>query len=88
MYNRKGARSTTEYRRFQKKCLYKYGYKCAICGYDKFVNAHHIEPYAVNKNSSADNGIILCPNHHAEADYGIINELELRKYQQETVRTA
>lgn len=80
-------RTTTEVRRFQKKCLRKYGYRCIVCGYDKFVNAHHIEPWASTKNDDVGNGIILCPNHHAEADYGVLTEEELRKYQQDTVRT-
>ena len=82
-------RTTTIIRQFQKKLLNLYGYKCAICGYDKFVNAHHIEQWSKRQDNSAKNGIVLCPNHHAEADYGLITKNELRKYQineQEKVR--
>lgn len=74
-------RTTSETRRFQKELLKLYGYKCAICKYDKFVNCHHIERFSVNQNNSRKNGIVLCPNHHAEADYGIISEKELRRFQ-------
>lgn len=80
-YRGRRRRTTTEHKRFQKKILGVYGYKCAICGYNKFVNAHHIEPWAKNENNSLENGILLCPNHHAEADYGIITPEELKKYQ-------
>ena len=74
-------RTTTDIRSFQKKVLKKYGYKCAICGYNKFVNAHHIQSWAIYRDNSIKNGVALCPNHHAEADNGILDEAELRKYQ-------
>lgn len=82
MFYRNGSkRTTTDHKRFQRMMFKVYGYKCAICGYNKFVNAHHIESWAKDKNDSLENGILLCPNHHAEADYGIITPEELRKYQ-------
>ena len=28
-----------------------------------------------------ENGIVLCPNHHAELDEGIITKKEIKKYQ-------
>jgi hypothetical protein len=43
-----------------------YGNKCAVCGSDRFIQAHHILPkerfpeYALEP----DNGIALCPSHH------------------------
>jgi transposase len=80
-------RTTTQGRRFQKKVLKKFGYKCVICGYDKFVNCHHIDNFAKSRNDSSDNGIVLCPNHHAEADYGIISPDELREYADKYIKT-
>ncbi|MCX6748554.1 MAG: hypothetical protein NT076_03030 [Candidatus Pacearchaeota archaeon] len=36
--------------------------KCAVCGFDKFVALHHLD---YNKaNTSSDNLVGLCPNHH------------------------
>lgn len=77
----KRKRTAVESKQFQKRLLRLYGYKCAICGYDKFVNCHHVERWAKTENNSVENGIVLCPNHHAEADYGIISPEELRHYQ-------
>ena len=74
-------KSTTHYRKFQKKLLRHYGYKCAICGYDKFVNCCHIKRRADTNDNSLENGIVLCPNHHYEFDYGLISIEEIRKYQ-------
>jgi len=74
-------RTTTHYRRFQKTILRHYGYKCAICGYDKFVNCCHIEKRAYSGDDTIENGIVLCPNHHAEFDYGLISLEEIKKYQ-------
>lgn len=74
-------RTGTRAKQFQKIVYKAYGYKCAICGYDKFVNAHHIERFAETANDTLENGICLCPNHHAEADNLIILPQELRQYQ-------
>lgn len=74
-------RKTTDHRRFYKLVTKSYNYSCAVCGYDAFVNAHHIIPYSKGGDNSLNNGICLCPNHHAEADYGIISADSLRKYQ-------
>lgn len=68
----KGRRSSTENRRFQKNALRAYGYKCHICGYDKFVNVCHIKPRFKGGDDLLENAVVLCPNHHAEFDYGII----------------
>jgi hypothetical protein len=67
-----GKRSSTIYRRFQKEALRKHGYKCQICGYDKFVNVCHIEPRFKGGSDAVENAIVLCPNHHAELDYGML----------------
>lgn len=74
-------RTSSETRNFNKKIVRLYGYRCAICKYDKFVVAHHIQRWSKTQNNEIENGICLCPNHHAEADYGIISEKELRFYQ-------
>ena len=36
--------------------------KCAVCGFDKIVDLHHLDRN--HKNSSETNLIGLCPNHH------------------------
>lgn len=77
----KHKKTTTDYRSFQKLLLPVYGYKCAICGYNKFVNCCHIKRHADTGDNSLENGIVLCPNHHYEYDFGIISEEEIRKYQ-------
>jgi hypothetical protein len=59
-----------------------YQYKCQICGHSiKFPNgknyaeAHHIKPLGAPHNGPdcIENIICVCPNHHAELDYGIRN---------------
>lgn len=74
-------RSPVEYRTFNKRIVNLYEYKCAICGYNKFVVAHHLKKWSETIDNSEKNGICLCPNHHAEADYGIIKIEELQTYQ-------
>jgi predicted HNH restriction endonuclease len=65
------------------KLLYKN--QCQICGYtiklpngNNYSEAHHIIPLGQPHNGSdtAENIIVLCPNHHAMLDYGVI-ELKL-----------
>jgi len=36
--------------------------ECAVCGFDKVVDLHHLDEN--HKNNSLDNLIGLCPNHH------------------------
>lgn len=36
--------------------------KCVICGFDKIVDLHHVDKN--RKNTSTENMIGLCPNHH------------------------
>lgn len=60
------------------KSLYKN--RCQICGLvlgsknSEYSEAHHIKPLGDPHNGSdnKENIIILCPNHHAEFDYGYI----------------
>lgn len=58
------------------------------CGYSKFIDCHHIEGKAYwredNKtkrhtHNLISNAILLCPNHHKEADNGLISKEDLKK---------
>ena len=59
-----------------------YGYRCQFCGTSIpmgrgmgwYSEAHHIRPLGVphNGTDSADNMLIVCPNHHKMLDYGAI----------------
>jgi predicted restriction endonuclease len=51
--------------------------KCMICGWDVIVNVHHIKPRRDGGANDLDNLVILCPNHHAMADRGLISDDEL-----------
>lgn len=53
--------------------------KCAICGYDKYIEIAHIKSVAefddsvtIAEINSIDNLVALCPNHHWEYDNGLI----------------
>ena len=63
----------------RKYYLAKYPTKCAICGYNKHVEIHHIQgistfsddtPISIINNDS--NLIALCPNHHWEIENGLL----------------
>ena len=53
---------------------------CAICGYDKYFEIHHIKPINEFDDDSkigvdinnVKNLIALCPNHHWEFDNGLL----------------
>ncbi|MDZ4656055.1 MAG: HNH endonuclease [Bythopirellula sp.] len=56
-------------------------YKCQICGHtilladgSFYAEAHHIRPLGAPHNGpdTPGNIICVCPNHHAELDYGVI----------------
>jgi len=58
-----------------------YNYECQICGTTiklpsegRYAEAHHIIPLGSPHYGSdkADNIIVVCPNHHAMLDYGVI----------------
>ena len=66
-----------------------YESKCAICGWVALEEKttpqgkaqpargneiHHITPIAEGGGDTADNVILLCPNHHKQADLGIITK--------------
>ena len=83
---------TTTYRilrdtNLAKKAKYINNHECQICGHylqlsngRKYVEAHHIQPLG-SPHDGPDvlgNIICVCPNHHAELDYGA-RELDVSK---------
>lgn len=58
---------------WKKALILNFGYCCAVCGYDKIVEAHHIIPQCNGGKMTIKNGILLCPNHHAEDHAGILD---------------
>lgn len=51
--------------------------KCMVCGFDIVVAVHHIIPRREQGTDDLSNLVILCPNHHAMADRGLISREEL-----------
>lgn len=60
-------------------------YKCQVCGVaialpggSFYAEAHHIQPLGAPHNGPdiSENILCLCPNHHAEMDYGV-REIDL-----------
>ena len=61
---------------FRKKLL-KRSSKCEICGFDfkELLIASHCRPWSKSSNSErldVNNGLLLCPNHDALFDKGLI----------------
>lgn len=56
-----------------------HGHKCMVCNYQIIVEAHHILPRSEGGRMTIDNGILLCPNHHAEAHAGLFDIIALTK---------
>ena len=59
----------------------EFNFKCAVCNRQislsngkYYAEAHHIKPLEAGHDGpdTRDNIIVLCPNHHAEFDYGVI----------------
>lgn len=76
----------------------RYNRKCAICGWTagetpfapngttQHLNGnqiHHIVQVQDGGKTELDNLILLCPNHHKQADLGYFPADELRKYQRQ-----
>lgn len=64
-----------------KKTKKEFNFKCAVCSLQIFLpngkcyaEAHHVKPLGAGHDGpdTKDNIIVLCPNHHAEFDYGVI----------------
>lgn len=72
-----------------------YNGKCAICGwraaenipkgwmYNNGNEVHHIIPVREGGQANYKNLILLCPNHHKQADMGILTREQLAKYLRE-----
>jgi hypothetical protein len=56
--------------------VFHFGHKCRICGYDKIVEAHHVIPTSEGGSTSLKNGILLCPNCHAEVHAELLDLTE------------
>jgi 5-methylcytosine-specific restriction endonuclease McrA len=74
--------NTTAFHNTKQIALERDGKKCRICGFDQAVHVHHITPKSKIKDKTTkhhpSNLITLCPNHHAMAHSGLLNENELR----------
>lgn len=59
--------------RFRRIVVEAYNQRCAVCGLNLgIIHAAHILPVEESGTDEADNGIALCPNHHAAFDRDII----------------
>lgn len=47
---------------------------CAICGFDKGIQNHHIIKRRIGGTNDLENLVPLCPNHHWIADFGTDEE--------------
>lgn len=67
--------------RLVKNLKERYDYRCQVCGErrqqgqtEAYAEGHHLHPLGDDPpgRDQEDNIIILCPNHHADFDYGVI----------------
>ena len=67
---RRAANILVRHRAFSRDVRFAYGHTCAMCGLgiDLVVGAHIYPATAPNSPDSVENGICLCPNHHAAYD--------------------
>ena len=68
-----GCKNTTPWKQ---ALIFYFGHKCAICGYDKIVDCHHITPISDGGKTNLRNGILLCPNCHGEVHAGLLDLTE------------
>jgi len=57
----------------------RYNYRCQVCGErrkqsrnDYYAEGHHLKPLSDGGPDDIRNIIILCPNHHADFDFGMV----------------
>jgi 5-methylcytosine-specific restriction protein A len=86
---RNAGRSTAQM--IAKAIVKEQGFACAVCQwrldeYGDGVEVHHIIPSAEGGTHERTNLIALCPNHHKEADKGLLSALVLQKYREEAVK--
>lgn len=55
----------------------EYPQSCALCGFDIATQVHHIVPKSKGGQNNPENLIVLCPNHHAMAELGLLAADEL-----------
>ena len=60
---------------------YKFYRELKNRGFKVGIRIHHIVPVSEGGSGKLDNLIMLCPNCHKKADYGVITRDELKKYQ-------
>jgi len=60
---------TLKLKAYRDAVLKFYDYKCFICGYNNFVDIHHIIHKSSGGTDQIDNLVLLCPNHHKEWHY-------------------
>lgn len=56
----------SSWRRIRKECYVRDNFICQNCGSTVSLEAHHIIPYRISKDSSLDNLITLCDRCHKE----------------------
>lgn len=49
-----------------------YKNKCVVCGFSEIIEVHHIIPRRSGGSDDVNNLIVLCPNHHALAERGML----------------
>lgn len=77
---KRGRRNITEFAcptAWRNALIEERGHKCQICGYSKIVDCHHIVFQSDGGKHTRENGILLCPNHHAEVHAGFISKEDL-----------
>ena|SRR6187549_3320286 len=57
------------------------GFGCCVCGLPIY-RYHHIIPYREEPHFRPEDMVLLCPNHHAEADSRAMSEEQQRAYKQ------
>ncbi len=57
----------------------KYEGRCCVCGFSEVVEVHHIFPRSLGGGDHMDNLILLCPNHHALFERGLIFIKDIHK---------
>ncbi len=52
---------------------------CMLCGFEVLLRVHHIVPRHEGGTNELTNLALLCPNHHAMADCGLVSREDLKK---------
>jgi len=56
-----------------------YDGSCAVCKFNSVVEICHIKPRYLGGEDSKENLIVLCPNHHAMFDKGLLKIKDIHK---------